>query len=134
MSLRNRLFAPIVFWGNLVWTKIRARVWPKTRVIPVPREALPLLKVGTIAMMFCQYAGKQPEDLILSEKLNDVVQNQADTDTQLFVQKVLFGQDTFKTTFDWLVFLGDAREDQRKDFETFVELETLVRLEYKTSP
>lgn len=119
--LRN-IFAPIIFWGNLIKTQVGRLFRRPTRVVSVPTELLPLLQVGTIAMKYSQFMEVEPDSLKLSAKLQDVIDNKADTDTMLFVEKVLFGKDLVDTVFTWMVFLGDAHEIDRELFKHYLTL------------
>lgn len=128
MNAVQHLFVPLIFWVNMLRARLMRRFKPAQKVIEVPQELLPLLQVGTLAMGFARYAEVEPEELGLSQKLDDVVRGRADMDSILFVEKVLFGKDLFNTVFDWLVFVGDAEEDERESFATFLQLEPLGEL------
>jgi hypothetical protein len=120
MKWYQRLLTPLIFWGNLLKTKAGRLKRRPAKEIVVPEELLPLLQVGTIAMRYSEFKDVPPETLKLSVKLQEVVDGQTDTDTILFVEKVLFGRDLFDTIFTWLVFLEDAVESDRETFRAYL--------------
>lgn len=118
MKWYQRLLVPIVYWANWVW----ARIIPRPIKMDVPTELLPLLQVGTIAMRYCEYIERSPENLKISERLERVMRQEADQDTMIFVRKILTSKAVIDTTFDWLVHLGDAKEYDREGFKVYLTL------------
>jgi len=118
----QRIATPIIFWFNLFRVKVGRLFRRPTKIIEVPSELLPLLQVGTLAKKYAEFMELEPEDLKISVKLQEVVDGEADRDSMLFVEKVLFGKHLFDTVFDWLVFVGDARESDRELFRVYLTL------------
>lgn len=120
----QRVLVPLIFWGNLLKSKVGRLLGRPAKELVVPSELLPLLQVGTLAMKYSEFAEVQPESLKLSAKLQEVVDGKADADTMLFVEKVLFGKDLFDTVYTWMVFLGDAHERDRELFKAYLTLQS----------
>jgi hypothetical protein len=118
----QRMLVPLIFWSNLLKSKVGRLFRRPTKELVVPAELLPLLQVGTLAMRYSEFMEIEPESLKLSAKLHDIVNNKADTDSMLFVEKVLFGKDLFDTVYTWMVFLGDAHERDRELFKAYLSL------------
>lgn len=87
----------------------------------LPSELLPLLQVGTLAMRYSEFKSRTPESLQISLKLQELVEGKADSDTVLFVEKILFDGDLIDVFFTWLVFLGDAIESERESFKNHLQ-------------
>lgn len=117
MKWYQRPLVPIVFWTKALWRKLI----PVT-TLKFPAELMPILQLGTIAMRYCEYIERSPENLTLSQKLELVIQGRADQDTLIHVRKVLASESTIDATFDWLVHLGDAKEYDREGFKAFLTL------------
>lgn len=123
MKWYQRPLVPIVYWVKQLWGRIR----PTPVTVKFPAEMLPLLQLGTIAMKYCEYIERSPENLTLSRKLDLVIKQQADQDTMIHVRKVLSAENTIEATFDWLVHLGDAKEYDREGFKAYLLLPPKTR-------
>ncbi len=123
MKWYQRVLVPIVYWIKVIWGK----VFPSPKVLQFPAELMPILQLGTIAMRYCEYIERSPENLALSKKLELVIQGQADQDTLNHVRKVLASDSVIDATFDWLVDLQDAQEYDREGFKAFLTLPPKTR-------
>lgn len=109
------------YWFSVLKTTIGRLKSRPIKELFVPSELLPLLQVGTLAMRFSEFKNKTPESLQISLKLQELVEGKADSDTVLFVEKILFDDDLTDVFFTWLVFLGDAIESERESFKNHLQ-------------
>ena len=122
MKMHQRLFVPLVFWFNVLRVRVARRFRRRPATMRIPAELLPILEVGTIAMRYCEFAEKEPEDLKLAQRLQEVVDQEADGVTLDFVRKILSGANVVDTTYDWLMLTDGASEQERELFKAFLTL------------
>lgn len=111
----TRLLAPVVYW----WAQWRRK--PRVKPVPIPIQLLPLFDAASLVVRYCEFSGKDSKDLAIHDAIMSVINGDHTPEIQRWVHEVLFGGTLHKTTFDWMVALGDASEAERVPFRAFLD-------------
>lgn len=119
MKKTTRFLTPFVFWSHWFYRRFFKKP-PREPLATFPKELLPLLEVGTLVMRYCQFANTAPEHLEISKKLEALVNQHGDAQSLRYLGRVLTTDNLLDVTYDWLVSLGDALEEDRERFCIFL--------------